>query len=149
MSGSISGVKTFQEIDWTSLADRPPIDKAHLCTEKNWSSPVPCCMDGYAIEHVIDTGNVNRHEGSSALEFLETYPCLNGVELDHFFEVFSGPNRDVRSKVDQTIPKPPEPDQLEGRPGQNFYEDIGNYLFQLMDDGSQLMLSLLRRIRGV
>lgn len=105
MSVSFSGVRSFQDIDWASLKDRPPIDKEHFCTEENWSIPTPCCMDGYAIEHVIDIGHLNGHGESAALKFLNTYPCLNGVELDGFFERFSSPRSVVLSPSGQLSKK--------------------------------------------
>jgi hypothetical protein len=79
----------FDRIDWTNLKDRPPIDKGRLCKESEWWDTAKCCMSGYSVEHVLDTGRDNGFEGSAEMRFLQSYPCLNGVELDSFFERFS------------------------------------------------------------
>lgn len=79
----------FDRIDWTNLRSRPPIDAARICKESEWWEPAKCCMSGYSVEHVLDTGRDNGFEGSAEMRFLQSYPCLNGVELDSFFERFS------------------------------------------------------------
>lgn len=83
------GSSTFDQIDWKSFKNRPNIDPSNICREDQWWEQVPCCMSGYSIEHVIDTGRDSGFASSAEMRFLESYPCLNGVELDGFFEKFS------------------------------------------------------------
>lgn len=97
MSFSVSRSANFANIDWSTLEGRPPIDPQHFCTEQNWYQRVPCCMDGFAVEHVLHAAHNNGYEigrgegvaGSPAVGFISQYPCLNGPELDAFFERFS------------------------------------------------------------
>lgn len=91
MSFSISPSTTFANIDWNTLENRPPIDKSMIfCQEKDWYDAVPCCMDGYTIEHVHDLAYENGFLGTAEAQFLNEYPCLNAIEMNHFYEKFTG-----------------------------------------------------------
>jgi len=89
MSFSISSSTNFSDINWDTLENRPQIDTSKFCTERVWYENTPCCMNGFEIEHVLHVGNDNGYTGSEEAKFLEKYPCLNGPELDSFFEKFS------------------------------------------------------------
>ena len=79
----------YENVDWNALKNRPPIDPNNFCTEQNWFEDSPCCMSGYEIEHVLHIAHDNGFGDSPEVEFLNKYPCLNGVELDIFFERFT------------------------------------------------------------
>ena len=87
MSYSISSTVPFSAINWETLENRPPIGESmKFCEEKDWYEDVKCCMDGYSIEHVLDVAYENGNENTPEVKFLDAYPCLNGLELDHFVD---------------------------------------------------------------
>jgi len=90
MPFSVSSTTTFATIDWNTLENRPPIDTAQFCTKQYWFDNVPCCMDGYTVEHVLELAEQNGYESTPEARFLNKYPCINGVEIDYFYEKFTG-----------------------------------------------------------
>ena len=89
MDLSFSKTASFSGINWDNLENRPPINEAFTCSELQWFEYEPCCMSGYSMEYVIETGLENGFSDSKEFKFLSKYPCLNGPELDVFFEKFS------------------------------------------------------------
>jgi|GEM_PF-3015042 len=78
MNYSISTSAPFSSINWNSYENRPVInDRSRFCSEAKQDRPqAKCCMDGYAIEAVLD-----EIAESPERNFLAEYPCVNGVEL--------------------------------------------------------------------
>jgi hypothetical protein len=99
MSFSISRSTGFSEINWSSFENRPQINSSmQFCREKDWYEDAKCCMDGYSIEHILDAAYEHGNENTPEVKFLDQYPCLNGVELDHFANAIDR----MPSKVDKT-----------------------------------------------
>lgn len=87
MSFSISNSVPFSGINWDSLENRPPMKSGMLvCKEKDWYEDKKCCMDGYSIEHVLEVANDYGLGDTPEVQFLNEYPCVNGLELDYFVD---------------------------------------------------------------
>ena len=90
MSFPVSPSTAFASIDWSTLENRPPIDKQQFCTEKNWHDDVPCCISGYTVEHILESAEENGLSNTPEAQFLSEYPCINGVEMNYFYERLTG-----------------------------------------------------------
>lgn len=99
MSFSISPSTKFADIAWSNFENRPYVS-GHFCTEKNWYDDVPCCMSGYTIEYINDLAQANGLQGTPEAEFLNEYPCVNGVETNYFYEKFTGLKAPQKQDVD-------------------------------------------------
>ena len=105
MTFSVSDTASFKDIQWNNFENRPQINKSMpFCKEADWYDDVKCCMDGYSIEHLIDAAYEHGNENTPEVQFLEQYPCLNGLELDFFADEIEG----MASKTEQK-PKPSIP----------------------------------------
>lgn len=103
MSYSISNKTTFAEIDWNTFENRPPIKRTMpQCKEKDWYADVKCCMDGYTIEHVRDMAYDNGYVDTPETQFLDEYPCLNGVELDYFVDIVTAPQSNIGTESESS-----------------------------------------------
>lgn len=110
MTYSINNSVSFSAIDWDSLENRPQInDTMTFCDENNWDDPdAKCCMDGYSIEGAIHEGKFSK--SSPEGNFLNQYPCVNGMELEMLAESTSRPTSKNPIPAPST-PTPSKPDQ--------------------------------------
>jgi hypothetical protein len=91
MSFSVSSTTPFSAINWDNFENRPPVKQGMpICEEKDWYEDSKCCMDGYSIEHVLDVANDYGLSDTPEVKFLDEYPCVNGLELDHFVDEIEG-----------------------------------------------------------
>ena len=128
MKFSINDSVPFSKIDWSTLENRPYIDRQHHCTEKNWYDNVPCCMDGYTVEHVNDLAQENGLQDTSEAKFLNQYPCVNGVESDYFYEKFTGQKAPTKAEADSFYSKifGPEETSEKSEESSGFFSGIWN-----------------------
>ena len=108
MSFSISPSTPFTSINWDTFENRPVINKSmKFCEEKDWYADTKCCMDGYSIEHVLDVAHENNLWNAPEVQFLDEYPCVNGLELDSLADKIAGmiPDTEPEPTPTPTAPK--------------------------------------------